>query len=79
MLVGAFFVSVLGNYDFGAALFEFSTALSGTGLSIGITSSANLAVLWILNVGMFIGRLEILVVFYAISRMVRDLLRKETI
>lgn len=79
MLVGAFFVSVLGNYDFGAALFEFSTALSGTGLSIGITSSANLAVLWILNVGMFIGRLEILVVFYAISRIVRDLLRKETI
>lgn len=80
MLVGAFFVSVLGNYDFGAALFEFSTALSGTGLSIGITAeTTNLAVLWILNVGMFIGRLEILVVFYAISRMVRDLLRKETI
>ena len=79
MLVGAFFVSVLGHYDFGSSLFEFSTALSGTGLSIGLTADANLAVLWILNVGMFIGRLEILVVFYAISRMVRDLLRKETI
>ncbi len=86
MLVGAFLVSILGHYDFGGSLFEFSTALSGTGLSCGITtgldnvySPANPAVLWVLNVGMFLGRLEILVVYYALFRVVRDILRKETI
>lgn len=86
MLVGAFLVSILGPYDFGGSLFEFSTALSGTGLSCGITgglenvySPANPAVLWVLNVGMFLGRLEILVVYYALFRVARDILRKETI
>ena len=84
MLVGAFLVSVLGSYDFGSSLFEFSTALSGTGLSCGITSgvngyaAANPAVLWVLNVGMFAGRLEILVIFYALFRVARDILGKET-
>ncbi len=79
MLVGAYLVSVLGHYDFGSSLFEFSTALSGTGLSNGITTTANYAVLWVLNVGMFAGRLEILVVYYALFRVARDILRKETI
>lgn len=86
MLVGAFLISVFLNieglnYGYGYSLFEFSTALSGTGLSNGITQlvDANSPVLWVLNVGMFLGRLEILVVYYAIYRMVRDLLRKETI
>ena len=79
MLVGAFLVSILGSYDFGTALFEFSTALSGTGLSSGISATANIPVMWVLNVGMFLGRLEILVVYYALFRMVRDLFRKETI
>lgn len=89
MLVGAFFVSVLGGFDFGASMFEFSTALSGTGLSNGITSNLHIsyanieaphvAVAWILNVGMFLGRLEILVVYYALFRVARDILRKETI
>lgn len=79
MLVGAYLVSVLGHYDFGSSLFEFSTALSGTGLSNGISAGANTAVLWVLNVGMFAGRLEILVVYYALFRVARDILRKETI
>ena len=79
MVVGAFLVSVFGGELFGDSLFEFSTALSGTGLSNGISARANIPVMWILNVGMFLGRLEILVVFYAIMRVVRDILRKETI
>ena len=79
MLVGAFLVSVLGQYDFGSSLFEFSTALSGTGLSNGISATANPAVMWVLNVGMFAGRLEILVIFYAVIRIARDILGKETI
>lgn len=85
VVVGAFLVSVLGSYDFGSSLFEFSTALSGTGLSNGITTgangfaAANNAVLWVLNVGMFAGRLEILAIYYAIFRIARDIFRKETI
>ena len=84
MLLGAYLVYILGRAtncvdDFGSAIFEFSTALSGTGLSNGITAIASPAVLWVLNIGMFLGRLEILVVYYAVFRMVRDLLRKETI
>ena len=80
MLVGAFLVSILGHYNFGESLFEFSTALSGTGLSNGISgATTSPGVLWVLNVGMFAGRLEILVIYYALFRMVRDLLRKETI
>ena len=78
MLVGAFLVSICGGEAFGESLFEFSTALSGTGLSNGITARANPAVMWVLNVGMFAGRLEILAVFYAAYRMTRDLFRKET-
>ena len=72
-------MSVLGQYDFGSSLFEFSTALSGTGLSNGISATANPAVMWVLNVGMFAGRLEILVIFYAVIRIARDILGKETI
>ena len=85
MLVGAYLVSVLGHYDFGSSLFEFSTALSGTGLSNGITAGvngfapANTAVMWVIIVGMFAGRLEILVIYYALFRVVRDVFRKETL
>ena len=85
MLVGAYLVSVLGHYDFGSSLFEFSTALSGTGLSNGITAgangfaAANTAVMWVIIVGMFAGRLEILVIYYALFRVARDVFRKGTI
>ena len=79
MLVGAFLVSILGSYDFGTALFEFSTALSGTGLSSGISATANIPVMWVLNVGMFLGRLEILAIYFAFYRIARDIFRKETI
>lgn len=76
---GAYLISVLGGHEYGASLFEFSTALSGTGLSNGLTAIANPAVLWVLTVGMFAGRLEILVIYYAAFRIARDILRKETI
>lgn len=78
MAVGAVLVSIIGNFDFGASLFEFSSALSGTGFTVGVTQQANTATLWILNVGMFAGRLEILAIYYAVYRIGRDILRKET-
>lgn len=87
LFVGAFLVSILGplnnpmNYDYNLtnSLFEFSNALSSTGLSNGLTHAANPAVMWVMIVGMFAGRLEILAIYYAFFRVARDILRKETI
>ncbi len=62
---------------YGQALFEFSNALSSTGLSNGLCQ-ANSGVQWCLIVGMFLGRLEILSIFFALYRVGRDILRKET-
>lgn len=62
---------------FGQGLFEFSNALSSTGLSNGLCQT-NVGVQWCLIVGMFLGRLEILSIFFALYRVGRDILRKET-
>lgn len=76
--VGALLVSLIGGFTFGESLFEFSSALSGTGYTIGLTSTANVGTLWVLIVGMFAGRLEILAIYFAFYRIARDILRKET-
>lgn len=50
------------------AMFEFSSALSTTGLSVGITSNLmHPVLLWSETIGMFLGRLEIfiVIVFFA--------------
>ena len=82
LFVGAFLVTILGvnsGVTYGEGLFEFSNALSGTGLTNGLTAVANRAQLWMLISGMFAGRLEIVAIHFAFYRMMRDLLRKETI
>lgn len=66
-----------GDTTFGAGLFEFSNALSSTGLSNGLCQ-LNTGVQWCLIAGMFLGRLEILSIFFALYRVGRDILRKET-
>lgn len=66
-----------GDTTFGAGLFEFSNALSSTGLSNGLCQ-LNEGVQWCLIAGMFLGRLEILSIFFALYRVGRDILRKET-
>ena len=66
-----------GDTTFGVGLFEFSNALSSTGLSNGLCQ-LNAGVQWTLIVGMFLGRLEILSIFFALYRLGRDILRKET-
>ena len=68
--------------SFENALFEFTSALSGTGLSVGVASLNyfnSSAINWVLTIGMFLGRLEITAVYFAFYRIVRDILRKETI
>ena len=57
------------------SMFEFASALSGVGLSCGITSpDLPNGVLWTLTIGMFMGRLEFLVIIYSISKLVKDAL-----
>ena len=58
------------------ALFEFASAQGTVGLSVGVTApDAPGAVLWTEIAGMFLGRLEFLVVFVAVFKLVRDLRR----
>lgn len=77
--VGAFLLVLFsgGWCTIGEGLFEFSNAISSTGLSVGVTAKANPAMLWILTIGMFAGRLEILPIYYAIYRIFNDVFRKE--
>lgn len=84
MLVGGLFVTMFAKCSFGDGLFEFSNAISSTGLSNGITASSgglnpvNYGVLWTLILGMFAGRLEILPIYFGLYRIGRDILGKET-
>ena len=79
MLLGGLFVSIFNNnLDYGHSLFEFANALSCTGLSVGVTTASSVGAKWTLIAGMFLGRLEILAIFLAIYRGVKDLFRKET-
>ncbi len=69
-------VIILTLYGFNLqnSMFEFASAISGVGLSCGITQpSLYPGALWTLTVGMFLGRLEFLVVIYAVSKLLRDI------
>lgn len=82
LFLGGFLVTIFGmqgGLDYGTALFEFSNALSGTGLTNGLTGYANSAILWVLIAGMFAGRLEIMAIHFAFMRGFRDLIKKETV
>ncbi len=57
------------------SMFEFASALSGVGLSCGVTRpDLPAGALWTLTIGMFLGRLEFLVIIYSISKLLRDLM-----
>jgi trk system potassium uptake protein TrkH len=81
MFIGGFLVTLFTEFPFNDALFEFSNSISSTGLSIGVTTACrdNIPYLWTMIIGMFAGRLEILPIYFAIYRIVRDGLRKETL
>lgn len=62
------------------AVFEFASALSDSGLSVGVTSpTQNYGVIWVLSLGMFLGRLEILPIYFASYRVGKDIMKKDTI
>lgn len=75
IVVGTSILTLTG-YGLKEAFFEFSSALGTVGLSVGVTSINTPAVaLWTMTVGMFLGRLEIFVVFYSIINAVKNKLR----
>lgn len=80
LFIGGTLVTILNNSgsSFTDSLFEFSNALACTGLSVGVSASATDAAKWVLIGGMFAGRLEIIVIYLAFFRSIRDLFRKET-
>lgn len=64
------------GYSLEQAMFEFASALAGVGLSCGITSpTMPPGAMWTLTVGMFMGRLEFLVVVYALAKIFSDAFR----
>jgi trk system potassium uptake protein TrkH len=73
-LVGAGVISACG-FALRDALFESASAVGTVGISIGVTSP-NLApvALWTMSVQMFLGRLEFLVVFVSLLKILRDAL-----
>ena len=62
------------------AMFEFASALGTVGISVGVTGyNAPALVLWTGTLGMFFGRLEILVVFNAFARIGKAMIDRKTI
>ncbi|MBE0597995.1 MAG: TrkH family potassium uptake protein, partial [Desulfuromonadales bacterium] len=73
-LVAGTLVLCAHGYPLGQSLFEFASALGTVGLSCGITAvDAPATVLWTEMLGMFFGRLEFLVLFTGIARLLLDL------
>ena len=71
-------IFTLNGYNLQDSMFEFSSALSTVGLSVGITNYyASNIILWTTIVGMFLGRMEIMVVFKAILRVKKDIMNRE--
>ncbi|MEW9124792.1 MAG: TrkH family potassium uptake protein [Thermotaleaceae bacterium] len=67
-------VIVLHGYPLQDAMFEFASSLGTVGLSVGITApNAPVLVLWTQILGMMLGRLEFLVIFFAGAKMIRDI------
>lgn len=64
------------GYGLKESLFEYASTIGTVGLSVGLTSSsAPPDVLWAQIVGMFLGRLEFLVVIASAAKLVRDFAR----
>lgn len=67
------FIFTLHGYSVEDSMFEFSSALSTVGLSVGITAYEASPVLhWTATAGMFLGRLEIFAVMTAAARLLSD-------
>ena len=71
-VIGAGILTAYG-YGLKESLFEYASAVGTVGLSVGVTSaSAPGGVLWAETAGMFLGRLEFIVVLVSIAKLFRD-------
>ncbi|MDF1615940.1 TrkH family potassium uptake protein [Petrocella sp. FN5] len=67
-------IMLMNGYPLRESLFEYASSIGTVGLSVGITSaSAPISVLWAQIIGMLFGRLEIMIIFYAIIKIFKDL------
>lgn len=72
-LFGSGIITAYG-YSLPASLFEYASALSTVGLSVGVTTpDAPTGLLWTEITGMFLGRLEFFPVFVGLIRLSQDL------
>ncbi|MEM7556511.1 MAG: potassium transporter TrkG, partial [Cyanobacteria bacterium P01_A01_bin.84] len=70
--IGSAIIAAHG-YSLQESLFEYASALSTVGLSVGVTSAdAAPSLLWTETIGMFLGRLEFFTVFVGVVRLLRD-------
>ena len=68
------FVLVSHGYSLQDSLFEYASALSAVGLSVGITlPDAPAGVLWIETFGMYLGRLEFYAIIFAVMKLIKDI------
>ena len=75
--IGSLIFTMYG-YSLQDSMYEFSSAISTVGLSLGITNYyAPKLILWTAIVGMFLGRMEIMVVFKAFLRVEKDIKNRE--
>ncbi|HDT12775.1 MAG TPA: TrkH family potassium uptake protein [Candidatus Aminicenantes bacterium] len=73
LFIGSLVIAAHG-FSLEEAVFEMTSALSTVGLSAGVTdASTPPAVLWTEIAGMFLGRLEFLIVFATAFKTIRDL------
>ncbi len=73
-LAGSGIITAYG-YSLPESLFEYASALSTVGLSVGVTAADSpVGLLWAEITGMFLGRLEFFPVFVGLIRLYRDLL-----
>ncbi len=67
-------VFLMNGYSLQDSMFEFASSLGTVGLSVGITNSnTGSVILWTEIIGMFLGRLEFFVIFFAVIKIFKDL------
>ncbi|MFW5894462.1 MAG: TrkH family potassium uptake protein [Bacillota bacterium] len=72
LFIGALTLATQG-YSVRESFFEYASALGTVGLTIGVTDAAMSAVsYWSMTLGMFLGRLEFLVIFIVLAKLYRD-------
>ena len=77
LLMAGTFVFTCYGYSLEDSLFEMASSLSTVGFSTGIIGyDAPSAILWVSTLGMFLGRLEIFVVFITIGKLIGHINRR---